>query len=116
MSKNQREESDLCDNGKRLKTADEAEEVVDGEVVNEDENDDEVLIKSDENEAFYGITKRINENFGRFTGFIKQSVSDFVVNEIDLDENVVRLTSFELPVNEFDQAPTKDENELEQNV
>lgn len=44
-----------------------------------------------------GITEYINNNHIGFHGIIKQRFSDFQVNEIDIDGNIVKLTSLELP-------------------
>lgn len=83
----------LNDKSKKIRTdSNEAEDLQD-EVLNEEEED---LIIS--NESLYGIKDRINKEFKRFNGLIKQSPADFIVNEIDLEKNVVRLTNFDLPV------------------
>lgn len=46
----------------------------------------------------YGIETRVNETFKRFTGLVKQSAGDFIVNEIDKHGNVLHLTNFDIPV------------------
>lgn len=74
--------------------------------VEDDESDELALEESEESAPSelnklayeYGIIERVNRDFKRFSGLIKQSPADFIVNEIDLDHNVVRLTSFDLPV------------------
>ena len=73
--------------------------------------DHEILLNNNKIADSYGIIKRINQNFTRFSGLIKQSAADFIVNEIDLDGNVVRLTNFDLPIIEKI-APTKIANNL----
>jgi hypothetical protein len=116
MSKNQREEFESDFNAsKKIKGEDDNQEIDENEVINDDDGDETVL-KSDEFEAFYGIKQRINQNFERFNGSIKTTIGDFIVNEIDLDENVIKLTNFNLPVTEIVQSTEKNENELEQNV
>ncbi|KAL9266973.1 hypothetical protein AKJ16_DCAP26715 [Drosera capensis] len=47
-------------------------------------------------ESHVGISCYISKLPG-FIGILKQSHADFIVNEVDLDGNVVRLTSLDLP-------------------
>lgn len=56
-----------------------------------------------------GITEYINNSNKGFHGIIKQRFSDFQVNEIDIDGNIVKLTSLELP-------PEPPEKELSEEI
>ena len=68
----------------------------------EEDNIDEITLLNKTADT-YGIVERVNKDFKRFTGLIKQSSADFIVNEIDSDANVIRLTNFDLPVLEKNQ-------------
>ncbi|KAK4339529.1 hypothetical protein RND71_040991 [Anisodus tanguticus] len=72
-------------------------------------------------ESDVGISCYIS-NLPGFRGILKQRYSDFIVNEVDLDENVVHLTSLEAPkevcseakeVNVSDQLNTSYVTEIE---
>ncbi|XP_060218149.1 LOW QUALITY PROTEIN: multisubstrate pseudouridine synthase 7 [Lycium barbarum] len=71
-------------------------------------------------ESDVGISCYIS-NLPGFRGILKQRYSDFIVNEVDLDENVVHLTSLEAPkecsedkdVNVSDQPNTSYVTEIE---
>ena len=63
----------------------------------EEDNIDEITLLNKTADT-YGIVELVNKDFKRFTGLIKQSSADFIVNEIDSDANVIRLTNFDLPV------------------
>jgi hypothetical protein len=114
MSKNlfDENESDFFynQNNKKLKTYSDSAENEAGDLELEDENETDLIIKSTEVESFYGIKERINKNVTRFDGLIKQNSADFIVNEIDLDGNVVRLTNFDLPVFEIKQNVNEESN------
>lgn len=84
----------------------------------EEEENAEVLSDHDEeieqiDETQYGIKQRIGQSLTRFSGVYKASASDFVVNEIDLDKNVVRLTTYDLPPGP-DTPPAQPENASQQ--
>ncbi|THU73961.1 hypothetical protein C4D60_Mb04t28350 [Musa balbisiana] len=51
-------------------------------------------------ESDVGISCYVSSLAG-FRGILKQRYSDFIVNEVDSDGNIVRLTSFDLPLEEF---------------
>ncbi|CAL9757451.1 unnamed protein product [Musa acuminata subsp. burmannicoides] len=53
-------------------------------------------------ESDVGISCYVSSLAG-FRGILKQRYSDFIVNEVDSDGNIVRLTSFDLPPEEFDE-------------
>ena len=109
------EQLDLNPNAKRIKLEDENDYENNSELEN-NEDEEDTFAKLDELEGLYGLKERANKQYARFRGLIKQSASDFIVNEIDLDENVVELTSFEVPSMEHDACKTKDENQLEEEV
>ncbi|KAG0254418.1 multisubstrate pseudouridine synthase 7 [Actinomortierella ambigua] len=48
-------------------------------------------------EEMVGITTYVDPTIPGFSAIIKQRYSDFIVNEVDLDNNVVHLTSYDLP-------------------
>jgi hypothetical protein len=50
-------------------------------------------------ESDVGITEFRNPGFAGFDAILKHRFSDFNVNEIDLDGNIVRLTNLEVPKN-----------------
>ncbi len=81
------------------------------EQVEIEEENNEIILLNNKIANSYGIIQRINKDFTRFSGLIKQSAADFIVNEIDLDENVVRLTNFDLPIIEKETI-TKTTNNL----
>ncbi|XP_068634278.1 multisubstrate pseudouridine synthase 7 [Aristolochia californica] len=56
-------------------------------------------------EADVGILCFISERPG-FRGILKQRYSDFIVNEVDLDGNVVHLTSFDAPPEKIEKMMT----------
>ncbi|CAF0783295.1 unnamed protein product [Brachionus calyciflorus] len=77
---------------KKFKNDDQIEEdLIDNET-------EENLIIS--NESLYGIKEKINKNYRNFQGILKQSPGDFIVNEIDLKGQVVKLTNFDIPESE----------------
>ncbi|KAF9921445.1 multisubstrate pseudouridine synthase 7 [Linnemannia zychae] len=49
-------------------------------------------------ETIVGIQTFVDPEIPGFSAIIKQRYSDFIVNEVDQDNNTVRLTSFDLPV------------------
>ncbi|CAL9088163.1 unnamed protein product [Musa textilis] len=53
-------------------------------------------------ESDVGISCYVSTLAG-FRGILKQRYSDFIVNEVDSDGNIVRLTSFDLPPEEFEE-------------
>ena len=64
-----------------------------------DEEEEELVRKEVVNIEFtYGLLRRLCESNQRFNGHLKRFPFDFVVNEIDLDGNVVRLSSFDEPI------------------
>ncbi|GJJ69952.1 tRNA pseudouridine13 synthase [Entomortierella parvispora] len=48
-------------------------------------------------ETLVGITTFVDPSIPGFSAIIKQRYSDFIVNEVDQDNQVVHLTSFDLP-------------------
>lgn len=83
------------------------------------------------NESNYGIKERVNKNNDLFKAILKQrfilfyilvtilvlsenkffSPCDFIVNEVDLDGKVVRLTNFDIPL--VEEIPKQSTKELE---
>ena len=49
-----------------------------------------------EEEKKIGITEYLNSN-EKFFGFMKKNFYDFIVNEVDLNKNVIRLKNEEIP-------------------
>lgn len=76
--------------------------------LNEEENNENEIVLLNQIANRYGIVERVNKTFKRFFGLAKQSSADFIVNEIGLDGNVIRLTDFELPV--LEKKPEVKEN------
>ena len=76
--------------------------------LNEEENNENEIVLLNQIANSYGIVERVNKNFKRFFGLAKQTSADFIVNEIGLDGNVVRLTDFELPI--LEKKPEVKEN------
>ena len=90
------DETELNASNKKIKTDDYEQEAE--TTIGEEENNDNEIVLLNQIAHTYGIVERVNKTFKRFSGLVKQSSADFIVNEIDLDGNVVRLTNFELPV------------------
>ena len=61
-------------------------------------------------EADMGITKYVKENVGGFSAILKHLCSDFVVREIDLDGEVIKLTDLSLPQSTVKTTPLTDED------
>ena len=71
-----------------------------GEIETEIAEEEETVTdatKSIEHEESLGITERINKDNKRFRGLMKQITTDFIVNEIDLDNQVVYLNDLNEP-------------------
>jgi hypothetical protein len=103
MNKRDVSESDSEDARKKLKKElDDLNE--DEQLIEEDDeaNQNETKLSVEELSQLFGIRERINKNFKRFFGLIKQSPADFIVNEINLNGDVVRLDNFDLPILEAD--------------
>lgn len=60
-------------------------------------------------ETVIGITEYVSNHRG-FHGIIKKRYSDFIVNEVTEEDEVVRLTSIKLPVMPKDEEDTADES------
>ncbi|KAG0250484.1 multisubstrate pseudouridine synthase 7 [Mortierella polycephala] len=60
-------------------------------------------------EDLVGIQTFVDPSIPGFSAIIKQRYSDFIVNEVDLQNNAVHLTSFELPVPDPEGARLRDE-------
>ncbi|RWW21912.1 hypothetical protein BHE74_00031398 [Ensete ventricosum] len=58
-------------------------------------------------ESDVGISCYVSSLAG-FRGILKQRYSDFIVNEVDSDGNIVRLTSFDLPPEKVQENPCSD--------
>eukprot|EP01080_Neovahlkampfia_damariscottae_P001574 gene1574-12699_t len=58
-----------------------------------------------------GITQFLNSNT-KFFGFMKKNYYDFIVNEVDLEKNVIRLTTEELPKEMIKKKEEKEEKSL----
>ena len=69
---------------------------------NDEVNQNDTELNAEELSQLFGIRERINKNSKRFFGLIKQCPADFIVNEINLNGDVVRLDNFDLPVLEAD--------------
>ena len=79
--------------------------------------------KNAQHEESLGIIERVNKTNKRFGGTLKQITSDFIVNEIDLDNHVVYLNDLSEPrapteedsgeklSAQFDKGPSRDEHE-----
>ncbi|RNA28268.1 pseudouridylate synthase 7 -like protein [Brachionus plicatilis] len=71
--------------------------------INESEDEDFEQSDADEpplvpSESRFGIRERTNKQNQLFKAILKQSHCDFIVNEVDLEGNVVRLTNFDIPI------------------
>lgn len=59
-------------------------------------------------EHFIGITQYVSKTKG-FSGILKQRYSDFHVNEIDMDGNIVHLTNQDIPQDDIQTAEVTEE-------
>ena len=77
-------------------------------------NDDEIeiIVVEDEIETKLGIQEYLSSKSIGFTAVVKARYSDFVVHEIDLNGNIAKLTSIDLPPSSSDKV-VADENEEE---
>ncbi|KAI9469723.1 MAG: pseudouridine synthase [Benjaminiella poitrasii] len=66
----------------------------------ETENDEETIVKIAETDV--GIIAFVNPNLKGFHSILKYRAEDFLVNEVDMDKNIVHITSFELPNTKVD--------------
>ncbi|KAI7907261.1 pseudouridine synthase [Cokeromyces recurvatus] len=82
---------------KRNKRALDSDDSFDSEIKRKriDSDEDEVLIKITETNV--GIIAYVNPNLKGFHSILKYRAEDFLVNEVDMDKNIVHLTSFEPP-------------------
>jgi hypothetical protein len=81
------------------------EEQIIEEIENDDElNEDDIDLSVEQLSQLFGIRERINKNCKRFFGLIKQTPADFIVNEINLNGDIVRLDNFDLPILETDKS------------
>ena len=67
------------------------------EIAEEEEDAVTDTSKIDQHEESLGIAERINKGNKRFRGILKQITTDFIVNEIDLDNRVVYLNDLSQP-------------------
>jgi tRNA pseudouridine13 synthase len=96
--KNKNDQEDELNSNLKKKKLDEIKNDNSDEML-DSESDDEIFSSSSETHSLsVGIKERINKNFKRFKGLIKQTPSDFIVNEVDSNGKVVRLTNFDLPI------------------
>lgn len=92
-------------------TAGEEEEEAEagGEVA--EEEDEPAVADAAEHEESLGIAERINKDNKRFRGVLKQITADFIVNEIDLDNQVVYLNDLSEP-----RAPDQEQTNQSESV
>ncbi|KAF9436829.1 multisubstrate pseudouridine synthase 7 [Entomortierella beljakovae] len=64
------------------------------------------------NENKVGIRTFVDPSIPGFSAIIKQRYSDFIVNEVDLDNNTVQLTSYEQPLPIAEVVKLNEEREL----
>ncbi|KAF9357562.1 multisubstrate pseudouridine synthase 7 [Mortierella sp. AD094] len=62
-------------------------------------------------EEMVGISAFVDPSIPGFSAIIKQRYSDFIVNEVDLLNETVRLTSYELPVPNAEVAKLREERD-----
>ncbi|KAG0224344.1 multisubstrate pseudouridine synthase 7 [Actinomortierella wolfii] len=65
-------------------------------------------------EEMVGITTYVDPTIPGFSAIIKQRYSDFIVNEVDLDNQVVHLTSYDLPTISADVQQKREQRRQEE--
>ncbi len=80
----------------------------------EQEKIDALSIKNTARESEVGISKYVNEKSQGFSGTIKSRYTDFIVREIGLDGQVVKLTELEAPFVEKPEVVVEEKLDMEQ--